>query len=142
MSPEAFDSTLARAAAQSYERFFVPAIGAPVADALAEHVSPESASFVHAVFSLYDEEGIRRLAADAGFRDVDVRSAPKTLRLPAPAEFLWGYVRSTPLVATIEALDEERRAALERNFCDRCAPHVEGDAIPGSVRMTTFMGRA
>lgn len=113
-----------------------------MADALASHVSPESASFVHAVFSLHDADEIRRLATEAGFREIDVRSAPKPLRLGTPGEFLWGYVRSTPLVAAVAAVDEERRAALERDFRDRCAPFVEEGVVTGSVVMTTLIGRA
>ena len=112
-----------------------------MADALARHVSPESASFVHAVFSLHDGEEIRRLTAEAGFRETHVRSAPKTLHLPAPESFLWGYLRSTPLAAAVAAVDEERRAALEREFCDRCAPFVEEGAMTGPVTMTTLVAR-
>lgn len=113
-----------------------------MADALAAHVSPESASFVHAVFSLHDAGEIRQLAHEAGFGKAEVRSAPKSLRLPAPGDFLWGYVRSTPLAAAVAGLDEDRRAALERAFCEECAPFVEEGAMTGTVRMTTLIGRA
>src|SRR5688572_23041036 len=68
-----------------------------MADALARHIGPESASFVHAVFSLHDPDDVRNLATQAGFDDVDVRSAVSYLELPPPAEFLWQYIWSTPL---------------------------------------------
>ena len=112
-----------------------------MAEALARHVSPESASFVHAVFSLHDEREIRSLATDAGFDDVEVRSEPVTLDLPAPADFLWQYVHSTPMVARVAQLDEERREALERDFSERCRDFVREGRLAGAVRITTLMAR-
>lgn len=109
-----------------------------MAEALARHVSPESAGFVHAVFSLHDADEIRSLATGAGFGDVEVRAAPVTLRLPAPADFLWQYVHSTPVAAALAEVDEERRDALERDFRARCEPWVEEGRLVGAVRMTTL----
>lgn len=83
--------------------------------ALARHVSPEVAGFMRAVFSLYDPEQLQTLATDAGFDDIDVRTKVLTVTLPAPAEFLWQYVHSTPLVAAIAPLDDARLAALEHD---------------------------
>jgi len=110
-----------------------------MAEELARHVGPESASFVHLVFALHDAGELRVLAQDAGFEDVDVRSTPKDLRLPPPEEFLWQYVRSTPLAAAVAEVDEERRAALERDYAARCREFVEDGGLTGSVRMTTVI---
>lgn len=112
-----------------------------MAEALARHVSPESASFVHAVFSLHDADEIRALATDAGFGDVGVQSAPVALRLPPPEDFLWQYVHSTPVAARVAQVDEERREALERDFSERCRDFVKDGALAGAVRMTTLTAR-
>lgn len=112
-----------------------------MADALAAHVSPDSAGFVHAVFSLHDADEIRSLAEEAGFEDVEVLSEPVTLRLPAPADFLWQYVHSTPMAAVLAEVDEERRRALERDFTERCRDFVEDGALVGAVRMSTLTAR-
>lgn len=112
-----------------------------MAKTLARHVGPESASFVHAVFSLHDPDEIRALATDAGFNNVEVRSGPVTLRLPSPSNLLWQYVYSTPLAAVVGQVDEQRREALERDFSERCRNLVEGDALVGAVRMTTLFAR-
>lgn len=108
-----------------------------MAEELSRHVGPESASFVHAVFSLNDADEIRALATDAGFAEVEVRSSAKALHLPAPGDFLWQYVESTPLAAAVAQVDEERRSALERDFFARCEPFVEDGGLTGEVTMTT-----
>ncbi len=113
-----------------------------MAEELERHVGPESASFVHAVFSLHDPDEVRRLAQAAGFDDVDVRSAPRTLHLPPPEDFLWQYVESTPIAAAVAKLDEDRRTALERGFAERCRPFVQEGAMTGPVDMTTLVARA
>lgn len=110
-----------------------------MAEELTRHVDPESASFARAVFSLHDPDEIRTLTADAGFQDVQVRSAPRALSLPAPGDFLRQYVESTPLAAAVAAVDEERRAALERAFSQRCQAFVEDGGLALEVNVTTVL---
>ena len=55
---------------------------------------------------------------DAGFDEVSTQADTKTLRLPAPEEFLWGYVYSTPLAGVVAAVDDERLRSLERDVVD------------------------
>lgn len=110
-----------------------------MADSLARHIGPESASFVHAVFSLHDPGDLRNLATQAGFEDVDVRSGVTSLELPPPAEFLWQYVSSTPLAATVAQADEERRAALENEFAERCQAFAPTGTLAGGVTITTLL---
>jgi ubiquinone/menaquinone biosynthesis C-methylase UbiE len=86
-----------------------------IAEALGRHVNPEAARFVHQVFSLHDTRQVHDLIRDAGFSEVTVRRSMRTLHLPAPAEFLWQYVHSTPLAAAMTQLDAEGRAGLERD---------------------------
>ncbi|KPV41934.1 hypothetical protein AN478_00090 [Thiohalorhabdus denitrificans] len=112
-----------------------------LAETFAHHVGPESASFVLAVFSLHDADAIRSLAKAAGFGPMEVWSEPVALRLPPPADFLWQYVHSTPMAAVLAQVDQERRAALERDFAERCRDFVEEGALVGAVRMTTLMAR-
>ena len=53
----------------------------------------------------------------AGFRNVDVKQGPKNLRLPAPADFLWQQIHSTPLALAAAQAGEAKRAALEHDVC-------------------------
>jgi len=106
-------------------------------------IGPGPASFIEAVFSLHDAEEIRALASGAGFARVEVRSAAQEFPPSPPADFLWQYVRSTPLAAMVAGADEERLRALERDFVSRCAPYTrdaEG-GLAGAVNMTTLLAR-
>jgi ubiquinone/menaquinone biosynthesis C-methylase UbiE len=91
----------------------MPPLFAAAHQALERHLGPEAAGFVRMVFSLHDPGEIRALLAAADFRDVAVRQDTKTLSLPAPAEFLWQYLQSTPLAATVAQASDNTLAALE-----------------------------
>jgi ubiquinone/menaquinone biosynthesis C-methylase UbiE len=109
-----------------------------MADGLAHHVGPESASFVNAVFSLHDPHELHSLATQAGFQNVDVRSTQTALTLPSPAEFLWQYVWSTPLAMVVAQVAEERRAAFEQEFTDRCRRFAPAGTLTADVNLTTL----
>jgi len=83
------------------------------ADSMERHVGSEAAGFVRHVFSLHDTGVLERLMIDEGFRDVKVRVEDKNLYLPAPKEFLWQYIYSTPLSEVMEQIDDEARSKLE-----------------------------
>jgi ubiquinone/menaquinone biosynthesis C-methylase UbiE len=78
---------------------------------LAEH-APGADRFVRAVFSLHSRPEIEQLLTGAGFADVSVTSESRSLPLPAPEEFLWQYVSSTPLASAIGAMGDPEREAL------------------------------
>jgi SAM-dependent methyltransferase len=110
-----------------------------MADALARHIGPDAAAFVDAVFSLSDPDDLRDLAAGAGFDSVEVRSADRSLELPPPTEFLWQYVGSTPLAASVAGASDQQRAALEHEFSERCRSLAPTGPLVGRVRMTTLI---
>lgn len=112
-------------AAENHERYLVPDIGRPVAAALV------------AAAALPPGERV----PDEGFDVVEVRLEPLVLRLPPPEDFLWPYVHRTPMAAVVAQVDEERRAALERDFSERCRDLVTDGALVGAVRMTTLTTR-
>jgi ubiquinone/menaquinone biosynthesis C-methylase UbiE len=84
-------------------------------DALARHIGPDAAGFVRAVFSLHDTGEIRNLLDTAGFREIAVREITKTVHAPSAADFLWGYIHSTPLAGIVAQASDESRALLERD---------------------------
>ena len=84
-------------------------------DALRDHLTAETASFVDVVFSLDDPRLLRGYFENAGFADVSVETRRTVLRLPPPAEFLWQYVGSTPLAAVLSSVDHAGRTQLERD---------------------------
>jgi ubiquinone/menaquinone biosynthesis C-methylase UbiE len=114
---------------------------AVMAQALATHVRPEAAGFVHAVFSLHDDEELRGLVEAAGFTDVVVDRHSKTLRLPPPQDFLWQYIASTPLAEVVAEIAEPARAAIEQRMVDGSEPFVEDGALIIEVGMHTAIAR-
>jgi ubiquinone/menaquinone biosynthesis C-methylase UbiE len=114
-----------------------PPLFAIMTDALARHLSPEVASFGDLVFSMHDVDELKELVRSAGFRNVEVEAKPKTLRLPAPADFLWQYIHSTPLAEAAAQAGEAKRAALERDVCAQWQEHVVDGFLPLQVGMTT-----
>lgn len=104
------------------------------------HLDPDAAGFVDLVFSMHDAGAIERLMRDAGFRQVEVRTRPKDLRLPAPQDFLWQYVHSTPMTNVAAAADRGTLEALERDVCQQWQAFTEDGALVTQVGMTTASG--
>ena len=118
-----------------------PAIFGIMTDALARHLSPEAASFVDLVFSMHDVDELTELMRSAGFREVDVQAKPKDLRLPAPKDFLWQYIHSTPLAEAAARADTSKLDALEREVCTQWQEFAADGSLSGQVGMTTGSAR-
>jgi ubiquinone/menaquinone biosynthesis C-methylase UbiE len=83
--------------------------------AVTRHVGDAVGAFVRQVFALNDSSELNRLFRHAGFSAIEVRTETPELRLPAARDFMWQYVYSTPLAGPIGELNDEARAALERD---------------------------
>jgi ubiquinone/menaquinone biosynthesis C-methylase UbiE len=118
-----------------------PPIFAVLEATLARQLAAEVAAFVQSVFSLHDADEVRDLVIDAGFAEVDVRPTQKTLPLPPPADFLWQYVHSTPLAGAAAELDNERRAAVEREVVAAWQPFVEDGVLVLRLPLTLATAR-
>jgi ubiquinone/menaquinone biosynthesis C-methylase UbiE len=92
---------------------------AVLTEAMAHHIGDEAAGFVAQVFALDDPAMLERLFHRAGFRDVAVAERSVTIDVPAPEEFLWQYVASTPLAGAVASASDESRTALEREVVAR-----------------------
>ncbi|WP_159589728.1 class I SAM-dependent methyltransferase [Chelativorans xinjiangense] len=110
-------------------------------DALARHLSPKAASFVDLVFSLHDVDELTELMRSASFREVDVQAKSRTLRLPAPADFLWQYIHSTPLAEAVAQAGQTKRDALERDVCAQWQEFMADGSMSLQVGMTTATAR-
>lgn len=114
---------------------------AGLAEALERNIGAEAAGFVRHVFSLYDEADIREMMNAAGFREVNVQSERKTLRLPAAKAFLWQYIRSTPLAGPVGQADDDARAGLERDVLELWEDFEEDGALEGEQPMVIGTAR-
>lgn len=120
----------------------IPAVFEVFEEGLARHVSPQAAEFASLVFSLHDPDEIRGLTEGAGFGEVAISSKNKTLRVPPPRKFLWQYIDSTPLAATLAEIDEGHRAALEDEVCAQWQQSFVDDGnLIIEVNMTTAIAR-
>jgi len=119
----------------------IPRLFTIMEDVLARHVGPEAAGFINHVFSLHDAAEIQNLVSGAGFHDVAVQADTKSLRLPAPEEFLWQYVHSTPLAGAVAQVDDERRGSLEGEVVAEWQKFVEDRALVLEVRVVVAMAR-
>lgn len=110
-------------------------------EALGRHIGAEAVEFVNGIFSLHDAAEIESFISGAGFQDVSVQSDTKQLRLPAPAEFLWQYVHSTPLAGIVAQADDDRRESLERDVVAKWQEFVEDGALALEVRVVVATAR-
>jgi ubiquinone/menaquinone biosynthesis C-methylase UbiE len=111
----------------------VPGRATPQFEALGasmgKHIAKEAKGFVDRVFSLHSPEAVEALIAKAGFRGVEVRTATRSLTLPAPREFLRQYVSSTPLAGALSGADADARDAFEADVLDAWEPFAEADGM-------------
>lgn len=110
-------------------------------EALARHIGAEAAGFVNHVFSLDDTGDLQKLINGAGFRDVSVQADTKSLRLPAPEEFLWQYVHSSPLAGAVAQVNDERRGSLERDVVAKWQEFVKDRTLVLQVRVVVATAR-
>lgn len=111
------------------------------AQALERNISPEAAGFVHQVFSLHNTDEIQQLIRKAGFSEIDVEANHKTLRLPVSKEFMWQYIRSTPLAGIVLNADEEARNKLEQEVVKKWRGFEEEDGLTYQQRIVTASAR-
>jgi ubiquinone/menaquinone biosynthesis C-methylase UbiE len=114
-----------------------PAIFAILTEGLGRHLGPQAASFGDLVFSVHDADELGELLRSAGFRKVDVQAKSRSLRLPAPKDFLWQYLYSTPLAEAVAQAGETKRDALEREVCEKWQRFVVNGFMLLQVGVTT-----
>jgi SAM-dependent methyltransferase len=92
--------------------------------ALVEHIGADLGGFVRAVFSMHDPGALAALLRGAGLRDVTATVKPATLRLPAPADFLWQYINLTPMAPIVAQAPEAAKEALEADITTHWPPYA------------------
>jgi hypothetical protein len=68
---------------------------------------------------------------------VHVRAEARELSLPAPADFLWQYVGSTPLAAIVADADDRGQAALAADVIAEWRRLGDGEGMALRQRMLT-----
>lgn len=93
--------------------------------ALARYIAPEAAGFMRAVFSLNDPAELGTFMSEAGLEQVTVEPGMKRLRVPAPREFVWQYILSTPLAPAVTKVGASKRDAMEQELVEKLERFTE-----------------
>ena len=117
-----------------------PAIFVALAEALAKNIDPKCADFVNVVFSLHDADRLRSLMADAGFSDIAIQKTNRTLLLPAPQDFIWQYIFSTPLAELVGKASADQREDLQDEVILRWQAFAVDSGMNLDVELTTVQG--
>jgi SAM-dependent methyltransferase len=110
-------------------------------EAIVEHINRDLGGFVRAVFSMHDPAMLVDLLRGAGFHDVAADTSVTSLRLPAPADFLWQYINLTPMGPFVAEASESARSAMERQVVERWQPFVVEGATVVEQPMVIASGR-
>jgi ubiquinone/menaquinone biosynthesis C-methylase UbiE len=111
------------------------------AEAMERNISPEAAGFLTQVFSLYKTDEIQQLMSKAGFNEIAVQANNKTLRLPLSKEFMWQYIKSTPLAEIVLNAGDEARTALECEVVKKWQNFENDDTLKYQQRIVTASAR-
>ena len=110
--------------------------------AIVAAISPALGGFVRAVFSMHDSDAVATLLREAGLDEVSATVSSATLRLPAPAEFLWQYINLTPMGPLVAQAPEAAQSAMERDFVESAQSYVVDGALVVEQPMVIATGRA
>lgn len=95
-------------------------------ETLEHNISSEASGFIKQVFSFHNPAEMRQLMAHAGFNEINISTYNKTFKLPAAKDFLWQYIKATPLGATLAEVEEHKLKRLENKVLRRWH-HFEED---------------
>lgn len=110
-------------------------------DALAKHIDPGVGAFVETVFSV-NERLLEELLREARFTEVGVRVAQTTVPLPPAGEFMWHYIKSTPMAEFVARAGAEQVAALEREVITGWQPWTGRDGTGLAYEQELVVGTA
>ncbi len=100
-----------------------------VGDAVERHVSREAAAVIRGSFEFGGREELRAHILGAGFRNVYIRIESKLIRHASIAEFLPGYLSSTPVADAFAGLDEKVMEALTHEVSASLRPYTDDDGL-------------
>jgi ubiquinone/menaquinone biosynthesis C-methylase UbiE len=110
-----------------------------VGDALARFISAESAVRFCASRQVPTAEDLQRLAAQAGFADVEVRLREINIHLPRLDEFTLNHLTGTPVADGLAGATPEAREKLAASVMKQLQRYADGDGVtyPEEARVLT-----
>jgi ubiquinone/menaquinone biosynthesis C-methylase UbiE len=118
----------------------IPAYAA-LADSITSHVSPAPAAFIRIVGSMDDAVQLQNLIEEAGFSQVAVQTASRTIRFPSVEAFIWQFIQATPLAVnpSVSEADDATREAVVAEVSANLKPYVSehGLQFPAEAHVVT-----
>jgi ubiquinone/menaquinone biosynthesis C-methylase UbiE len=96
-----------------------------ILDGVNHFMGAEARALFDLAFSLHSVAELRKLAEDAGLKDIHVRLEHRTIRYPSASALAVGFLSSTPVSAQYAAMDEERRRSFIDYVVGKLATYVD-----------------
>jgi hypothetical protein len=102
-------------------------------EALDHHIGGDASRPKRSEHSLADASELRRLVADAGFAEIEIRTVTKTLRFPSAADWVHVQLSASPLATLLSGLGARRAEhlanAIVADVQVALAPHSGTDGL-------------
>lgn len=98
---------------------------AALVDGVGTFFGPEAKAAFDANCSLNTTDELRRLASDAGLKNINIRFEHRTMRFPSATELAAGFIQATPIAAQFLASSDEKRAAFAEHIGDRLKSYID-----------------
>jgi hypothetical protein len=102
---------------------------AAIVDGIATFFGAEARTALDIGFSLNTAEELRRLAIDAGLRNIKIRFEHRTMRHPSAAEMAAGFMQATPVAAQFKALSDDKRTAFVGHVSERLSDYIDDGGL-------------
>ena len=114
-----------------------------LADALAQHIGPEAGALMTTgPFSLSNGSELRALIAEAGFQDISIHPAVKTIRFPSTDEFVLRYATGSALGTAITNANDNSRVALLAEIAAKLRSTVDDQGLGFPIESNMVLARA
>jgi ubiquinone/menaquinone biosynthesis C-methylase UbiE len=102
---------------------------AALIDGIAKFLGAEARSAFDLAFALNTAEELKTLASSAGLTNIRVRFEHRTVRYPAPARLVAGFMGATPVTAQFLALTDDRKQAFVAHVTERLASYMDDGGL-------------
>ena len=93
-------------------------------------------------FSLSNGSELRELIAEAGFQDISIHPAVKTIRFPSTDEFVLRYAAGSALGTAIANANDDARAALLAEVAAKLRSTVDDQGLGFPIESNMVLARA
>lgn len=113
-----------------------------LSEGLSKYADASTAKLSLAPFGLSDPAVLRALFAEAGFREISLRSSSITRRVEPTQEWLLQYSSGLPYAESIVGMEHAARAAMLREIATKLKDHwaIDSFAVPCEVHFVFARG--